>query len=145
MSVVIKSGSLEAYLKEQAKFKRKLKSILKVVLLALYEGAGEDIVVLDLENLSDIANFLVLVSGRSEIHCQGLARKLLEVCEREKIFIKSKEGFSSSRWILVDLVDIVVHIWDRQTREYYNLEGLWLDAPRVDVWKILRRKKAVNF
>jgi len=144
MATVIKSRALEAYIKEQAKFKRKLKTVLKQVLLALYDGGGEDIVVLDLENLSDIANFLVLVLGRSEIHCQGLARKVLEECEKRGIFVKSKEGFTNSRWIVIDLVDIVVHIWDRQTREYYNLEGLWIDAPRVDVWRLLKQKKAVN-
>lgn len=96
---------------------------------------GEDIVVLDLRGLSNIADYFVVCSGNSTPHLKALRR---EVLERMKDEFHSeayhKDGMPDSQWVLVDFVDVIVHAFHPEKREYYALEDLWADAPRVE-WK----------
>lgn len=96
------------------------------------ENKARDILVLDMRRITPIYDFLVLATGNSrrQIHTlaeeidasmQGLGEKRLSI-----------EGYEASRWIAQDYGDIVIHLFDAETRQYYALEELWADAPKVD-------------
>lgn len=90
-----------------------------------------DILLMDLRAVTDTADFFVLCSGTSELHVKALAE---EVCEQSKAAGHAPwhlEGFEARRWVLIDFVDIVVHIFRQEIREFYALERLWGDAERT--------------
>ncbi len=98
------------------------------------EKKGEDIVVLDLRGLSTVSDYFVIVSGRSNIHVQSLYENILKrVEERLGKRPMNVEGLTMGRWILMDYGDVVIHIFYKEFRSYYDLEGLWIDAKRIDV------------
>lgn len=91
----------------------------------LEEKKGTDPVVLDLKGHSIIADYFVIVTGRSTSHTQALAETTMEEMERHGLQLRGKEGLLEKSWILLDYADIVVHIFLHSEREYYNLERLW--------------------
>jgi ribosome-associated protein len=96
------------------------------------ENHGTDIVILDLRKLTPIFDFFVLVTGRSRRQLHAISEEIDHTLEQglgDKRL--GREGFDQSRWILLDYGDVVVHLFDAETREYYALEELWADAPRM--------------
>lgn len=89
---------------------------------------GEDVVILDLRGLSDVCDFFVLASGRADVQVKAMARAvrdgLLAVGQKPV----GSEGESDGRWALLDFVDVVVHVFRVEVRDYYQLERLWGDA-----------------
>ncbi len=108
--------------------------VLKEVVEASREKKAENLVVLDLKGLSDIAEFFVILSGKSNIHVQSIYEGIVKRVE-EKLGIRPDhvEGLRLGRWILLDYGDVVVHIFYKEFREYYDLEGLWIDAKRIKI------------
>jgi ribosome-associated protein len=102
--------------------------------LALAKKA-EDLVILDLRGLSPIADFFVLATGLSEAHVKsiidGVQSGLLEREDRAKPW--HTEGYDTLRWVLLDYVHVVVHVFRSETRDYYGLERFWGDAPREEI------------
>lgn len=92
---------------------------------------AENLVVLDVRGLASYTDYLVIMSGRSTRHTQGLADAVDEVLRSKRVSATSSEGFNEGLWILLDYNDVVVHIFYTEVREFYNLEGLWHDAPRL--------------
>ncbi|GMR01830.1 MAG: ribosome silencing factor [Acidimicrobiia bacterium] len=98
---------------------------------AIADKKGEDIVILDLSSLLVVVDVFVLASGTSTRHVKSLvddAEKALRRLDRKPI---RREGRDHGEWVLLDYGDVVVHIFDRETRTYYQLERLWADAPRI--------------
>ena len=95
----------------------------------LLQKKAEDIQIFDLREKTPVSDFFVICTASSDIHCKALA-DLVSV-ETKKIGQKSwhSEGYSNLSWVLLDYVDVVVHIFLKETRAFYNLEGLWGDAP----------------
>lgn len=94
---------------------------------------AENIVVLDMQQVSLIADYFLICHGNSERQVQSISREIKDQAEVKGIEVKRMEGFDQGRWVLVDLDDIVCHVFHREEREYYNLERLWGDAPEVPV------------
>ncbi|MDQ0216725.1 ribosome-associated protein [Oikeobacillus pervagus] len=94
---------------------------------------AENIIALNMQGISLIADYFVICHGNSDKQVQAIAREVKERAEKLGYTIKRMEGFNEARWILVDLEDIVVHIFHRDERIYYNLERLWGDAPTEDI------------
>jgi ribosome-associated protein len=94
-----------------------------------------DGLVLDLRTLSDAADFFVVVSGTSDTHVRAIAEHVLESLKLRGMKAHHVEGLASGRWVLLDFFDFVVHVFHPSLREFYQLEGLWSDAPqqRVEV------------
>ncbi|UCH80948.1 MAG: ribosome silencing factor [Nitrospiraceae bacterium] len=90
-------------------------------------------VVLDLKGLSTIADFFVICSGENRNQIRAIAESIDEYFSKEKIFPIGKEGMESARWVLMDYGDMVVHIFDEETRAFYNLDKFWMDAGRIAV------------
>ena len=95
---------------------------------------AEDVVILDLRALDGVCDFFVIATGNSEVQVRAIADAVEEGL-RESRGIKPwhSEGFEARRWILLDYVDVVVHVFHARAREYYLLEKLWGDAAREDV------------
>ena len=89
-----------------------------------------DGVVLDLRHLSDAADWFVVVSGTSDTHVRAIAEHVLETLEGRGVRAHHVEGLASGRWVLLDFFDLVVHVFHPSLREFYQLEGLWSDAPQ---------------
>ena len=94
------------------------------------DGKAEDLAVHDVTGLCSYADFLVIMSGRSTRHVQGLAANIEEEL-RGKRLSASIEGLAEGQWVILDLSDVVVHIFYHEQRAFYNLDGLWRKAPRL--------------
>jgi ribosome-associated protein len=105
---------------------------LKVARSALDKGA-RSIQILDLRGKADYADMLVLCSGTSTRHVASIAEAVEKDLLKAKTRPASVEGLASSQWVLIDYIDVVVHVFLDDVRSYYDLEGLWMDAPRVPV------------
>ncbi|GAB6183744.1 ribosome silencing factor [Thermodesulfovibrio hydrogeniphilus] len=90
-----------------------------------------DIKILELKDLIIITDYFVICSGESTTQVKALSEYLEEMMEKEGIKPLGIEGFSFARWILMDYGDVIVHIFLDEQRHYYDLERLWLDAPRI--------------
>lgn len=98
------------------------------------EIQAEDIVVLDLRGISTIADYFVICSGTSIPHLKAVSREIREkTAEDIGEKPRSSDGEARSMWMVIDYVDVVVHILHEETRSLYALEDLWGDAPRVDL------------
>ncbi len=87
--------------------------------------------VLELTKLTEIADYFVICSGDSHVHVKAIAEHIDDELRKQGIKPLSVEGLSSARWVLMDYGDVIVHVFDNETRFYYELEKLWLDAPRI--------------
>jgi ribosome-associated protein len=106
-----------------------LPAALALALEAADDRKAADIVALDLRALNDATDFFVIASGTSDAHVRGIADLVLERLAGSGIRPHHVEGLTNGRWVLLDFVDIVVHLFHPETRAYYRLERLWQDAP----------------
>ena len=94
---------------------------------------AEDIVVLDLRDISTFTDFFVICSGTSEPHLKAIAGEVeTRLKEDYHINASAVDGFPASQWIVLDYLQVVVHIFHSEKREFYSLESLWGDAPRIE-------------
>jgi ribosome-associated protein len=89
---------------------------------------AEEIVVMDLKKISDIADYFIVCTGGSDLHVRAIADAVVEGLEKQGVHVWHVEGYEGGRWILIDLVDVVVHIFQETIRNFYGLERLWGDA-----------------
>lgn len=102
----------------------------KAFALYIDEKKGYEIIIFDLRGLSPITDYFVIACGLSEIHNRTIAEQLVSLEQPNHI-----EGSESGQWILIDFIDVIVHVFTQETREFYGLERLWGDAPRVEFLK----------
>jgi ribosome-associated protein len=95
--------------------------------LALSKKA-EDVVILDLRGLSTVTDFFVICSGSSDTHVRAISDAIEDGLEAKGVRKWHIEGYTHRRWVLLDYVDVVVHVFHHKTREFYLLERLWGDA-----------------
>jgi len=96
------------------------------------ERKAHDLTVLDLRGISSATDYFVLASGRSDVQSKAIAEHIVEELKAEGTRAGHVEGMTSGRWVLLDYVDFVVHVFHPQARAFYQLENLWGDAPRWD-------------
>lgn len=108
-------------------------TLLQAAYKAIDDKHGEDIVVLNMQGISLLADYFIIAHGNSDRQVQAIARELQDVAVKEGHEIRRVEGFDGARWILVDLGDVVAHVFHKDERSYYNLERLWGDAPQLDI------------
>ncbi len=90
-----------------------------------------DLVIIDVRGLSSYADFILVASARSARHVQGVADYLEEELYRENITPLGIEGTDEGQWVLMDYGDVVFHLFFEPVREFYDIEGLWMDATRI--------------
>lgn len=91
----------------------------------LDENKGREIVLLDLRGRTTIADFFLVATGTSQTHVAGLADAVDRFAHEQKITVKGIEGLPRGAWVLIDLGDVVVHLFQQNIRAFYNLEKLW--------------------
>jgi len=94
---------------------------------------GIELVVLDLRGKSDVCDFFLICTGGADVQVRAIAESVRDGLGRSGHPSLHAEGLDEARWALLDFVDIVVHIFQPETREYFLLERLWGDAPRVEI------------
>ena len=100
-----------------------------------------DIVVLDLRRLSPVTDFFVIATGTSSRQMSSLAREMADTAVQWDHPAFSIGGLPQATWVLIDFIDLVVHLFDSEHRSYYDLEMLWGDAPKTR-WKKPRPKRS---
>lgn len=107
-----------------------------VALLAAKAGLEKKAIgieIIDVTGKVDYADFLVLMTGQSDRHVATIARAVDETLSQDGCHAISVEGMPRGHWVLIDFVDVVVHVFNEETRALYDLDGLWMDARRVPV------------
>ena len=106
--------------------------VVRQVKTALLSKKGDDVLILDVRQLSDVTDFYVVVTGKNPPHIRALAD--VADFEMHKAGAKCfrRAGAPESQWIVMDFLDIVVHVLSENARSYYALERLWSDAPRIE-------------
>ncbi len=94
------------------------------------EKKAEQIISLDLKDLSLIGDYFLIMTAKNNRQAQAIADGIAEDLKEQGINVGRMEGYNEGRWILVDLSAVIVHIFQQEEREYYSLEKLWGDAPR---------------
>ncbi|MFS0780840.1 ribosome silencing factor [Bacillus sp. 1P06AnD] len=117
----------------------KEKELLVATAQAADDKRAEDIMVLDMRGISLVADYFLICHGNSDKQVQAIAREMKEKAYEKGFEVKHMEGFDEAKWILVDLGDVVAHVFHRDERSYYNLERLWGDAPVVPIEKELQQ------
>ncbi|MCL7927979.1 MAG: ribosome silencing factor [marine benthic group bacterium] len=121
--MVIQNGQKDAALPEG----------LDVIIDAVLERNARHPVLLDLRELSDATDWFLIASGDSDTHSRAIADNVLERAKRHGERPSGVEGKGSAAWILLDFIDVVVHIFQPRVREFYRLEELWGDAPATTI------------
>ncbi len=111
---------------------------LKLILKSALDKKAEEPVVLDLRGLTSLADYFVILTASSETHARTIADEIKKKLKEAGIIPVSTEGYDSANWILLDYGDVIVHIFKPEVRELYNLESLWMDAPRLDIEELLK-------
>ena len=107
------------------KSKRPADKVKDLIVSILDEGKGEDIVTLDLEGKTSIADYMIIASGTSSRHVSTLAHRVVQALKDAELYNIPPEGGEAADWVVVDAGDVVVHLFKPEVRDVYNLEKMW--------------------
>ena len=110
-----------------------IETMIKTSVDALEDKKGEDVKIIDISEVSPIADCFILASGSNRSRVQAMADAVAEKMHKEGFAMKQIEGYDGANWILMDFVDIVVHIFDRESRNFYDLERIWKDGKVIEL------------
>lgn len=105
-----------------------LKNNLQVIMDALTDKKAENIQTIDISEISIVADYFVITNGINKNQIQALSDNVEEKLAENKVFPKNIEGYNAANWILMDYGDIIVHIFDKESRGFYDLERMWRDG-----------------
>jgi nicotinate-nucleotide adenylyltransferase len=108
-----------------------LEEPVRQIVSEVLESKGEQVVILDMRDLSSLADFFIISHGRSTRHVQGIANKMRKNLRKKGIKCSGVEGEQEGKWILMDYGDVIVHLFYEPIRSFYDLEGLWSEVPRI--------------
>ena len=108
------------------------KIMAKIAITALEDKKAEDIRVIDISEISILADYFIIANGSNANQVQAMSDNVQEMRGRAGYELKQVEGYKSANWILLDFGDIIVHIFDKENRLFYNLERIWRDGKAVD-------------
>ena len=112
------------------------KKMARIAYDALEDKKAENIRVLGIENVSIIADYMLIASGSNRNQVQALAENVEEKLEKAGYQVRQKEGMRSANWILMDYGDILINIFDRENRLFYDLERIWVDGEPVSAQEL---------
>lgn len=111
--------------------KASLSELQQLVVDAATEKKASNIIILDLRTRTDLTDYFMICSGRSKVQVQAIADNILERSYQSPFKVHTAEGHSTGDWIILDLGDLVVHVFRQETRSHYDLERLWGDVPVI--------------
>ena len=109
------------------------KEMAKLAIQALEDKKAEDVKVIDISNISTIADYFIIASGKNRSQIQAMCDNVDETLGRAGISMKQTEGYKNANWILMDYGDIIVHLFDTENRLFYDLERIWRDGKEMDM------------
>lgn len=112
-------------------------TVLETAVKAIDGKKANNIVALDMRNVSLMADYFVIADAASNRQVQAIVTEVKDKVQAAGGEVKLIEGFQSADWVLVDLGDVIVHVFSTEQRDFYNLERLWHDAPYVDLTSLL--------
>ena len=122
----------------------KIDSLEKAYLVArlAQDKKAEDLKILDMRGLSNFCDFFVILTASSGRRAEAVAENIQDGFREKGLAVRAKEGSEDTKWILIDLFDVVAHIFDADTRQFYNLDRLWADAPEIKL--PVKKKKCLK-
>lgn len=112
----------------------------RIAIEALEDKKAEDIRVIDISEVSVIADYFIIAEGGSRSQIQALCNNVMEKLGRAGFPEKQTEGYNTANWILIDFGDVIVHIFDKENRLLYDLERIWRDGRLVDIKELIKRE-----
>lgn len=109
------------------------KELCKLALQALEDKKADDISVIDISEVSVLADYFLIASGSNRSQIQAMCDNVEEVLGRAGTSVKQIEGYDGANWILLDFGDIIVHIFDNENRLFYDLERIWRDGKKISL------------
>jgi len=113
---------------KECRLARRTKTVARKLVEFALDKKAEDVVLLDLRKVTTMADFFVICTGRSDVQVKAIADSVIDGARDEGIKAYHVEGLEGRTWVLIDFVDVVVHVFRPDTRAYYQLERLWRDA-----------------
>lgn len=113
--------------------KQNIKDMVLLAVEALEDKKAEDICIIDISEVSVLADYFIIAGGNNSSQLQAMSDAVDEKLGKSGYPLKQIEGYNSANWILQDFGDIIVHIFDRENRLFYDLERIWKDGKIVDI------------
>ena len=110
-----------------------IEETVKTVVKSIDDKKGENIKVFYIGDISPLADYFIIATGNNHNQTQAIIDEISANLSKEKIYARQTEGYENGTWILADYTDFIVHIFNPEAREYYNLERLWKDAKEIEV------------
>ena len=119
---------------------------LKIALSAADDKKARDLLALDISRIASFASYFLFCTGDSSRQMQAIADEIQKKLKESGILASHVEGYQNSEWILLDYFDLVIHVFSKEAREFYDLERLWRDGKKLDTEKLLKgtNKKKVS-
>ncbi len=117
-----------------------MREMLKIAVKAVDDKKASDIVALDISHIASFADYFLLCTGESSRQIQAIADEVERKLHEAGIRPAHVEGYRNAEWILMDYIDLVVHVFSKSARTFYDLERLWRDARRLDAQKLLHAR-----
>lgn len=111
---------------------------------AILGRKAEDVIVLEVQALTSLADTFIICSGRSNRQASAIAENARDALKQMGIKPLSVEGLKEGQWVLMDYGDVIIHVFHDPVRRFYDLEGLWADAPRVETPKLKAWRREQN-
>ena len=115
------------------------KNMMRLAYQALDDKKGEDIQVIDISQVSVLADYFIIANGNSESQVRALVDNVEEELGKAGYDMKQREGYGSGNWVLMDFSEIIVHVFDKENRLFYDLERIWRDGKHVDMSELNER------
>lgn len=110
-----------------------LKETIRTVIDALEDKKAENIQIIDISEISSLADYFIITNGTNPSQVQALSDNVIEQLAKKQIHAKATEGYHSANWILQDYQDFIVHIFDKESRGFYDLERIWRDGKFINI------------
>lgn len=107
--------------------------LLELVVKTADDRQAQEIIALDMKDLSVMSDYNVISHGSNSRLIKAIGESIVEAAEKAGVDVKSIEGKQSGSWVLIDLGAVIFHVFDKEERDRYQLEGLWTEAPSVDL------------
>lgn len=109
------------------------KEMAKIAYHALSDKKGEDIKIIDITGISILADYFIIANGNSDSQIHALVDNVEEELHKAGYILKQREGQASASWVLLDFGDIIVHVFDKENRLFYDLERIWKDGRDIRI------------
>ena len=111
----------------------KIKEMALLAVQALEDKKAEDVCVIDISEVSIVADYFIIAGGNNKSQIQALSDTVEEKLGKAGYPLRQIEGYQNANWVLLDFGDIIIHIFDRENRLFYDLERIWQDGKKVDL------------